>query len=197
VSRVQHALQGTHGIRARPNSNGAVVHAQARKDMQPARQRGTVRGTDKSMKLEFAMLADSATTTADNKVDIKGAGVDIVQAPSYPAVHPTITLVGSFVLEGDDDTHPHELRVEGTTPSGEPWIGPVVQRFTPGMPQPNAERKKFILLLTFTGLVFPVNGQYLVRLFADGAVVSELPVNALVQAPMTPESISESQHSEV
>jgi hypothetical protein len=149
------------------------------------------------MKLEFAMLADSASMTADNKVDIKGAGVDIVQAPSYPAVHPTITLVGSFVLEGDDDTRGHELRVEGTTPTGESWIGPVVQRFTPGMPQPNTERKKFVLLLTLDGLVFPVSGEYTVQLSVDGALVHEMPLHAIVQAPVPPESTAGSQPTEM
>lgn len=138
------------------------------------------------MKLVFAMLADSATTSQDGKVSIQGGGINTVSAPTFPAIHPTLALV--VKLDGDGSDRPETattLVVEGRTPQGDLLFqgtsAPIQWRPSDSQGRP----ANYTFVITVPMLVLPTEGRYTFRVLLGNQELISLPLYAELgpQAP--------------
>ena len=54
------------------------------------------------MKLRFAIVCDNAFTDSQGRLSIVQT-FDNISAPGFPAIHPRISIVTSYILEKSDD----------------------------------------------------------------------------------------------
>lgn len=142
------------------------------------------------MQLQYVILADSAQILPDGTFVIIRGGVEYINAPSFPAMNPSLALVARVALNPDDFDHEHRFRVELQTPDGTnvtPAQGNSTftprahaatnQVFTPG----------YVFVVNFPGLVFPMAGTYQFRLFVDDQEVGATPINlqTVSESPQT------------
>lgn len=62
-------------------------------------------------KLDFAFLADAAEAEPGRKFYVIGGGVESINAPSFPVVHPHLSLVLRLLLHPTEAERDHALEV--------------------------------------------------------------------------------------
>ncbi|MFN2615104.1 MAG: hypothetical protein ABR552_09870 [Actinomycetota bacterium] len=62
-------------------------------------------------KLDFAFLADAAEAEPGRKFYVIGGGVDSITAPSFPVVHPHLSLVLRIMIHPAEADRDHTLEV--------------------------------------------------------------------------------------
>ena len=136
------------------------------------------------MQLEFAMLADEVILTADNKLIIKGANVDNLRSPGYPAMHTSLAFVAMFAQDDSDRPEDvHELRIETENPLAEPWL-PLIRGQIATPHSEDGHPGKSSAVLTLSMLLFPVSGRYVFHVYVDDALLRNLYLYAL-EVPQT------------
>jgi hypothetical protein len=137
------------------------------------------------MRLDFALLADSATIAEDGKVDISGAGISHIVFPMVPATAPSLALVARLALEDEDFERLHRVHAE-VQPRQAP-SEPVVRvdsempaRFTTREAH-EGESQGVVLVVRFEGVRFSSYGVYDVALEVDGNRFVLLPLLVLPQ----------------
>lgn len=130
------------------------------------------------MKLVFAMLADSASTSSDGKLSIQGGDIDSVRSASFPSVHPTLTLVARLVAEPSDRDKTLALDIAGSTPQGETWFQATLPPIPWKKPDKLGRPAKYNVVVNLPMLVFLTEGKYIIRLLLGSEEVVSLPLYA-------------------
>jgi hypothetical protein len=122
------------------------------------------------IELEYALLADGATPRPDGKIDLFGAGIDVIYASSVPTRHPFISLVARMFADPDDVKVAHALEIIFRQADGEE-IARTEQEIpeAAGTEMTRPDGKHAIgIVLQFRELVFAEYGVYSVDLVLDG-----------------------------
>lgn len=132
-----------------------------------------------SMQLQYAILADSAQILPDGKFVIMGGGVEYINAPSFPAMNPSLALVVRLSVNSQEVGHEHQFRLELLMPDGTTVLP--IQGNTAFTPKPPTTSGivvplNYMFVVNFPGLVFPAAGKYAFRLVVDDRKVSEVPL---------------------
>ncbi len=120
------------------------------------------------MKLEFAFLADAVKVQDNGVFDILGGGFDVLKgATTFPAVKPTVYLLGRVSLTKEESKLRHELVVEIIGPNKQPvsprirvWFGAFVDCPSWGC--------WATVSLHYQDLSFPEPGEYQFRFSVGG-----------------------------
>ena len=143
------------------------------------------------MELDFALLADGVTPRPDGKLDIFGAGFDLIIAPGVPAQHPRLLLAVRVLLTRNEVENAHRLDVFVQQADGQE-LGRARQEISP---VPEEKREQIPAgrhvgvgaLLTFENLVFPEFGAYQIVIHWDGNEARD-PIQVFVEeTPPVPE----------
>jgi hypothetical protein len=130
------------------------------------------------MNIEFAFLTRAADLSSDGTLSVLGADLDLLQAPAFPFLLPSFSVVVKFLLGADETKVDSTLRVSIV---GE-GIGSLAPELNTRLLHPSenmAKAKKragLTLVGTFQGTTFPNPGQYAVHLIIDGVLQKELPL---------------------
>jgi len=135
------------------------------------------------MKLAFAMLADSASVSADGKLSLQGGDIDAVRSVSFPTLHPTLTLVARLVAEPSDRDKSLALTITGSTPQGEPWLQATSSPIPWKKPDKLGRPAKYNFVVNMPMLVFLTEGRYVIRLLLGSEELASLPLYAERVAP--------------
>lgn len=117
------------------------------------------------MEIEFAVIADYATTTSDNKLVIGGI-FDTVYAPDMPAQHPVMALA-LRIRAHPGETGTHQVTVRLVDPDGNEVIQPLEAPVEIGAGDP-LEGGTADLVLTLNGVPFETFGRHSYDIFVDG-----------------------------
>jgi len=121
------------------------------------------------MKIDYALLADGAVQRPDGKLDIFGAGWEILTAAEFPHMQGSFDAAFRLVIPADQilQSHVVELIVQG--PDGEE----AARTHTEMVPQhdeliPEPVEQKLGMTFNFRGVVFPIPGPYQLVMLVDG-----------------------------
>lgn len=136
------------------------------------------------MKVDYVLLADGAVQRPDGKLDIFGAGWEILTAAEFPHVQGSFDVAFRLVVPADQILEPHvfELVVQG--PDGEE----VARTRTEMVPQNDAleaepVEQKLAMTFNFRGVVFPVPGPYQLVMVVDGVQIHAVEFTVLQAEP--------------
>ena len=133
------------------------------------------------MKLGYAILADAAEVSSDGKLTIMGGNIDAINAPSFPALHPKLSLVVNLLVEPSDlanfEASPqevifgvphHQFRVECVEPDDATLVfAGVVPIPVIDIPKRSELPSKLMFVINSPPLVFRTSGIYKFRLYWD------------------------------
>ncbi|GIW20290.1 MAG: hypothetical protein KatS3mg065_0586 [Chloroflexota bacterium] len=124
--------------------------------------------------IEFAFLADAASTEPAQKFHVLGGGIQRIAGRSLPVVHPHLALVVGLTVTAPEIGRPHELRIVVLDPDGKEIAS------AQGSIVPHGHADGRDTLLTFSvdlwNLTFPAPGDYSVRLLVNGSERKRLPL---------------------
>jgi hypothetical protein len=110
-------------------------------------------------------------------VTIIGGGIDVVRASSFPAVHPTLTVVAQLVSESRDrDKRNQVLVLEGTTPQDSQWFHAESPPFSWRRPDKAGRPAKHNFIARLPMLILPMEGEYTIRLLLGSDVLASFPL---------------------
>jgi hypothetical protein len=132
------------------------------------------------MKLRLATLADTVIPQSDGKLNVIGMGIDIIRAPVYPYLHPTLFALFIVVFEGNEIGRTHRLQMQFFSPDG-PKIPPADFEMILQPPEHPDLPVKGNIVAGFQGFPFASPGTYVWRLvnLADGKTIGEVTAKAL------------------
>jgi hypothetical protein len=118
----------------------------------------------------WLLLADGMAQRPDGKLDIYGAGVDVIYAAATPAIHARLSVVGRLILSADEANRDHEFQVSLRGPDSA-LLGHAAVRFPPI----SEDKRELAALdslsmgvaLDFINLGLPTFGRYTVELSLD------------------------------
>ncbi len=131
------------------------------------------------MQLAYAILADNAQVMPDGKFTIFSGGIEVLTAPSLPALTPSLAIVIRLVLEPGEIDIQHHFHVELLNPDGENLLSSDSgKQFTPNKNTPVIPDLplSYMFVLNFPGLIFLAAGKHMFRLFVDGTLIGEIPM---------------------
>jgi hypothetical protein len=129
------------------------------------------------MILRYILMADAAVPREAGKVDLIGAGVEAIFAPSVPAIHSAITVVVRLSLSPEEASRAHSVAVTLTAPDGKQVAGGEGEvAALPREQLAQIEEDAVIgapLLFPLVSIVLPVYGRYQVAVTWDGEPVAD------------------------
>lgn len=129
------------------------------------------------MEVEFAFLADAAEATPNQKLYVLGGGIEKIYAPSFPATHPSISLVVKLRLHPIECDRVHHLEIELWGPNAQ-RLGPTVSGDV--MAQRDADdpaRPRSVpLVLNILSLHIPEPGEYIFQIVLNGQHMKSVPL---------------------
>ena len=132
------------------------------------------------MKLAYAFLADAAQVTPDGKFSVSGGGVEILTAPGFPVLTPSLSLLIRLIVEQDELGRAHELRLELLDPDNHNLLPlDAESTFAPQLhPRTFVDMSlSYMFVVNIPGFVFPSAGRYVFRVLIDSAPVGEVPLH--------------------
>lgn len=136
------------------------------------------------MRIDYVMLADGAVQRPDGKLDLFGAGWDVLAANSFPHVQGSFDVALRLVVPADEvqADHVFELIVQG--PDGEE-VARTRTEMVHQAPEDQTEvpvEQKLGMTFNFRGVVFPVAGPYQLVMVMDENEIHSVEF-AVLQAP--------------
>lgn len=120
------------------------------------------------MQIEFAFLGRDAAI-AQGTFFVRGGGVNQIQAADFPTRVPVLHLITQIVLSPAECGHEHDLAIQVADPDGNVTEQEVPIKFTrPPRPDRPTKPASLILVADLSDLVYPVPGDYEVRVLIDG-----------------------------
>ena len=125
------------------------------------------------MILDFALLADRATSQGEGKVDLAGAGIGHVTADSVPTTVPSLAFVVRLLLEDDDRGREFELafrvgKGDASLVQAPPFTIPA--EASARRPGPGQDRAALVLVFELGQFRFNEYGAYDITMLVDGNV---------------------------
>jgi hypothetical protein len=117
--------------------------------------------------IEYAFLADAADVQPGSKFHVLGGGVSRLTGPSFPFVHPHMSLVVGLRLGAGERNHEYDMGFLVTGPDGAQVAnatGKVVARGTG-----DASDTIITLAVDLWNMTLKLPGEHLVRITVDGS----------------------------
>ncbi len=127
------------------------------------------------MDLNFAFLCDFAEESG-GKVHALGVGVDQIQAPVVPAIHPHLSVVVAFSYESAD-VGAQSLVMRVIDADGHSIVPPVDGQLT--LNDPGAPTGQARVIFQLAGVQFQRYGDYAVEVAVAGVTVASLPLRVV------------------
>ncbi len=122
----------------------------------------------KTMKLLYALLCDSAFLSIDRKVNIIGV-FETINAGSFPVSHQKFTLVGSVAASKEK----FKLAIDIVSEKNSRSILQETQERDVNLPI-NEGKKNFNFIIELINTTFPEAGNYQININIDGKTISSL-----------------------
>jgi hypothetical protein len=124
--------------------------------------------------IEYAFLADAAEVQPGSKFHVLGGGVTRLSGPSFPFVHPHLSLVVGLRLTSAERTREHDLGFVVTAPDGVQVAnasGRVISR------GPNDPGDVVVAIaMDLWNMTLRLAGEHAVRITIDGTERKRLPL---------------------
>ncbi len=117
--------------------------------------------------IEYAFLADAADVQPGSKFHVLGGGVSRLTGPSFPFVHPHMSLVVGLRMSAVERNHEYDLNFLVTGPDGSQVAnasGKVVARGGPDVAD-----TIITLSVDLWNITLKAPGEHLVRITVDGS----------------------------
>src|SRR5712691_449924 len=121
------------------------------------------------MRETFAFLADFGLAHPDFKIYVIGGGLDTIQVPSFPAMHPHITLILKLEFTPTECGQQHTIVIHPLDADGAPFLPAATLQVTPQR-NPKFPRLPVGLqyVLNIQGLMLTKEGEYAFSIVVDG-----------------------------
>lgn len=137
--------------------------------------------------LDFAFLADAAEANPGRKFYVLGGGIDAIGAPSFPVVHPNMSLVLRLLVSSTEVDMDHRLEIRLIDADGGE-LARVDGNFNArGRPDPGREIA-LPLVMNLVNTRFQAAGDYSVEILVDGEHAKSLPLRLHKVAPQGPQA---------
>jgi hypothetical protein len=130
------------------------------------------------MQLVYALLAEAAERS-EGKISLLGGDFDMIRASAFPAKRPTMALVVKLGLSREEAGRDHRFEVCIRAPDGTDVLKSEQVLNVPEVP-PDAKAAKVGMLVHFGDIIFPVPGEYAVKVRVGENEIVNLPLH-LVQ----------------
>lgn len=131
------------------------------------------------MQAEFAFLADAAEAAPNGKLYVLGGGISEVFAPSFPWMHPVVTLVVNLRLHASECERLHKLDIQFWDADGNVLPPQLSAEFNAPRHRQHPARDVFLqLVFNIVGLQLPQPGEYDFHVVVDGQHLKTLPLYA-------------------
>jgi hypothetical protein len=139
--------------------------------------------------VEYAFLADAAEVQAGSKFHILGGGVSRLTGPSFPFVHPHLSLVVGLRMTSVERDREHDLGFVVTAPDGA-QVANASGRVVSHGPA-DATDVVVTIAIDLWNMTLGVAGEYAVRITVNGSERKRLPLvvtaNREVTLPSEPQ----------
>ncbi len=131
-----------------------------------------------TMELIYVILADAAQTHPDGKFSLLGGGIENINAPAFPAVHPGLSLVVRLRAQASEAKEPHDFRIDIAGPNDFYVTAGAIVGFRSAALQDDPDHPvAFNLIINMPILVFPEPGTYFFHLYVGTQEVGNVPLN--------------------
>lgn len=130
------------------------------------------------MELIYVIPADAAQTHPDGKFSLLGGGIENINAPAFPAVHPGLSLVIRLRAQASEAKEPHDFRIDIAGPNDFYVTAGAIVGFRSTTLQDEPDHPvAFNLIINMPILVFPEPGTYFFHLYVGAQEVGNVPLN--------------------
>lgn len=127
------------------------------------------------MRVDLAVIADAANTTAEGKLNVLGI-FGAIRAPELPWRHPQLYLVIRFRGDAADQGQTKQLAIQMRNADGQLLIGMESELVVP----PDAGvRQQFDNIIGISGVVFPAAGAYEFLVTINGQTDARIPIEVV------------------
>lgn len=131
------------------------------------------------MKLAFAFLANAADFSRDGKFCVLGGDFDTLQGTSYPATHPSLSVVVKVILDLSECGKEHELTIGLVDCAGKQVTpNPVRMKFQTERDKSTRSSVPATFIGSIFGIPIPEPGEYAFVISVDGEPLGKLPLYA-------------------
>jgi hypothetical protein len=124
--------------------------------------------------IEYAFLADAADARPGQKFAVIGGGVSRLGGPQFPLRHPHLALVCGLLVTTPELGREHNLDFILLGPDGKRLANAQAKIMANG--PPDGRDSVLTFSLDLWNLVFPVAGDYTIRIMVDGSERKRLPL---------------------
>lgn len=128
------------------------------------------------MELDFAVLAEAATTTIDGKLNLLGCGYDIFVSPDVPFEVPRVILAMRFLIRPAETNRPYDVEVRLVDGDGRDVFPPIANRVESRPGRLDGALVPLPLVLEMGPLRFLKHGPYSFDVRVEGRVVKSVPL---------------------
>ncbi len=130
------------------------------------------------MQVEYALVAEAATTSTDGKLCLLNGGVEEYETQRLPTFSPMLMLVFKLRVEANECETPHRLVVAFTDTAGQPMRDPYRHEFaTRRHPQYPTHHVFYPGIIQFPLIEFPAEGLYRFTVEVDAEELKTIEIN--------------------
>lgn len=126
-------------------------------------------------RLDFAFLADAAEAEPGRKFYVLGGGIDSIGAPTFPTVHPHMSLVLRLLVHPMEADRAHSLDIRLIDSDGGE-LARIGGSFQAHPPEPVGREIPMNLVLNLVNTRFERSGDYSVEILVDDQHAQSLPL---------------------
>ncbi|MGA2512817.1 MAG: hypothetical protein ABSG37_04270 [Candidatus Limnocylindrales bacterium] len=130
--------------------------------------------------IEYAFLADYAQVQPGSKFHILGGGISRLAGPSFPFVHPHLSIVVGLRLTSTERTREHDLGFVVTAPDGADVASATGRVVSHG--QTDAGDVVLTIAVDLWNMTLKAAGEHAVRIMINGSERKRLPL--MVTGPL-------------
>lgn len=136
------------------------------------------------MQVEYALLAEAATTSIEGRLCIVNGGIEEYAARAVPTFSPMLMLVFKLRIEASECETAHTLHVAFTDGAGQPMRDPYLHQFsTRRHPQYPTHHVYYPGIIQYPLVEFAVEGLYRFTIFVDDTEMKTVEMGVRVVQP--------------
>lgn len=121
------------------------------------------------MQVDFAFLADAATSQPDGKISALGIGFADIGTTELPATYGPMSLVVRLNVHHTECDRDHTLEIQGVDADGNQVFGTLSMPFRKERFAADPTREQYVtLILNLPSITFPRKGDYAFNIVVDG-----------------------------